>query len=272
MPFASHLDGQIEYFVEGSGPPLLLLHGVANDAQGMWFQRGYVDALSPHFTLIAVNSRGYGNSTPVTTVEHLHYRLYRDDFLAVLDDLGLEQAAVMGYSRGGVLAMFLAMEYPERVSALAIGAANLHEESGRRGFGTATPWRDPRPKLHPRRVAGAIRRRIRQRLRPTPPSDPMSRWTPILREHGITFPEAWERFIRPLADSERAVERLTMPALFFQGDLDTQFDVNETRALVERLAQGELVVVPGATHDLISRPERVLPIVTPFLQRTAGVG
>lgn len=265
MPFATHLDGQIEYFVEGEGPHLLLLHGVGNDGR-QWWTNGYVEALSPHFTLVAPNSRGYGNSTPVTKLEHLPYQLYRDDFLAVMDDVGAERFAVLGYSRGGVLAMTLAMEYPERVTALIAGAANLsRSRSYQRSASDPTEPPRVRPIYHPRRLAGIVKRR----LRPPPPSS--SRWTPVLKQHGIPSYEGWDRYIKPLADPERAEERLTMPTLLFQGDNDRAFDLAETIRLAERLRHGQMEVVVDADHGLNRQPERVLPLIKPFLlQHAAG--
>lgn len=119
MPFVTHLDGEIEYFVRGSGPPLMLVAGVGDTAE-MWDDHGYVDAFSPHFTTIAVNPRGYGGSSPIAELKHLAYALYRDELHAVIDDIGSERGTVMGSSRGWILSTALATEYPERVSARVV--------------------------------------------------------------------------------------------------------------------------------------------------------
>ena len=267
MPFATHLDGKIEYFVEGNGPPLMLVAGVGDTAE-LWTDHGYVAALSPHFTTIAVNPRGYGGSSPITELEHLPYQLYRDDLHAVIDDVGSEQVSVMGYSRGGILSTALAAEYPERVSALVVGGANLSRSLNHRTDNVARAAQAAgRPWFHPRRIAG----RVRRKLQPGRYAS-ASRWRPVLRKYGIPQHEAWERYIRPIADVDRAVERLTMPALFFQGEQDRTFDLEETRTFVERLEQGELEVVADANHELIHEPERVLPFVAPFLLKHAGLG
>ena len=99
----------------------------------------------------------------------------------------------------------------------------------------------------------------------------MSRWQPVLQREGISYREAWDRFIRPVSDIDRVTERLTMPTLFFQGDQDAMFDVGETVSLVSRLQQAELEVIPGGTHDLVSQSGQVLPAIMPFLLRTAGL-
>jgi pimeloyl-ACP methyl ester carboxylesterase len=260
MPFATHLDGQIEYFVEGDGPPLLLVHGTGGGARG-WYNRGYVGALSQHFSTIAPNSRGYGDSSPVSKLEHLSWALYRDELLAVLDDLGVAQAAVFGYSRGGRLAATLAMEYPERVSALVIGGANLQPNS-------AFPFRQSRPRLHPRRLAGVLKRHTRRQFRGR--SGPDTIWRAVLDEHGMSQEEAERIHIDPLLDIERAVKQMTMPALFFQGERDAMFAVDDTARLVDRLDQAELEVIPGAGHEVFQHLDLVLPVVEPFLLRMVG--
>jgi len=264
MPFATHLDGQIEYFVEGDGPPLLLIHGTASDARGMWFDRGYVSALSQNFTTIAVNGRGYGGSSGVTKLEHLSWALYRDELLAVLDQLGVSQAAAFGYSRGGRLAAILAMEYPERISALVMGGANLQPNS-------AFPFRrlsDSRSPLHPRRLAGVLKRRILRQSRSQ--SGPDTIWGPVLKEYGMSQQEAERIHIDPFLDIERAVHQITMPTLLFQGERDAMFALEDSARLVDRLDRAELTVIPGAGHDVIRRPDLVLPVVEPFLLQRTG--
>lgn len=269
MPVASHLDGRIEYFVEGNGPPLLLLHGAGSDAS-LWFHHGYVEELAREFTVITPNNRGYGGSSPVATPDHLRFELYRDDLRAVLDDADVERALVMGYSRGGVLATLLAMEYPERIAGLVVGGGNLARNhrsrpSGRNRFGLP----DPRRIDSPGQVTAAVGRRVREYILGPPPRSP-SRWNLILERLDVPRHEVWQRYVAPLADADRAAERLTMPALFFQGERDGAVDLRETRSLVARLPNGEFHMVPGATHALITEPDRVLPLVVPFLRRTAS--
>lgn len=61
-----------------------------------------------------------------------------------------------------------------------------------------------------------------------------------------------------------------MPALLFQGDRDRAFDLADTIALADRLKQGRMEVVVGADHSLNRQPERVLPLITPFLLEHAA--
>jgi pimeloyl-ACP methyl ester carboxylesterase len=56
-----------------------------------------------------------------------------------------------------------------------------------------------------------------------------------------------------------------MPALFFQGERDGTFAVELTRAFAESLPDARFVAIAGVDHQLLQRPELVLPIVRPFL-------
>ena len=100
---------------EGGGPPVLCLAGLTRDGRDF-------DYLAPHVSevrLIRLDSRGRGGSAradPSTyTIPH-----EAADALALLDHLGLERAAILGTSRGGLIAMALATAAPERLSGACL--------------------------------------------------------------------------------------------------------------------------------------------------------
>jgi len=118
MP-TSHLEvpgGRLPVVDEGTGPPIVLLHAAVADLRA-W------DAMVPAlvaagYRVIRFDARDFGGSTgddvPFTN---------RADVVAVLDSLGLERAALVGNSRGGMTAVDTAIESPERVIAVVgVGA------------------------------------------------------------------------------------------------------------------------------------------------------
>jgi pimeloyl-ACP methyl ester carboxylesterase len=116
-----HLDvpgASIYYETDGhiSSPALLLLHaGVAT--LRMWDPQ--IEALAADHFVIRFDSRGYGQTQCADAPFD-----ERADALAVLDHLGILTAAVIGSSRGGGLALDLALEHPDRVTGLvAIGSS-----------------------------------------------------------------------------------------------------------------------------------------------------
>lgn len=108
---------RIYYEVEGSGPPVVLIHaGVAN--LRMWDDQ--VPALRDAYRVIRYDTRGYGR-TETDAVEFSN----RADIAALLDHLGEASAHVVGFSRSGSIALDFALEYPDRVRSLVVGAGGI---------------------------------------------------------------------------------------------------------------------------------------------------
>ena len=102
----------LSHDVEGSGPPILLLHSGVADRR-MWDD--LVPALGHAFTVVRPDFRGFGDS-PMPPGEYAD----ADDLDALLDHLGLVDAAVVGSSFGGRVALELATLHPARVSSLVL--------------------------------------------------------------------------------------------------------------------------------------------------------
>lgn len=104
----------------GSGPPLLLLHGISQ-THLMWHK--VAPLLARDFTVVATDLRGYGESgKPPTTLDHAPYskRAMARDQVEVMRRLGFERFFLAGHDRGGRVAYRLAIDHPERVLKLAV--------------------------------------------------------------------------------------------------------------------------------------------------------
>jgi pimeloyl-ACP methyl ester carboxylesterase len=109
--------GPIEVARCGSGPAVLLIHGIP----GSWRQCvPLAEDLADDFTVLMPSRPGYGR-TPVTTGRT--YDEQADAFAALLDASGVESAAVLGISGGGPIAVALASRHHERVRALVMACA-----------------------------------------------------------------------------------------------------------------------------------------------------
>ena len=95
----------INYHREGSGPPLLLLHGVGHHWQG-W--QPVIELLRGEFDLIACDSPGFGQSAPLPSGIEPTITSYADAFEWFLAELGLERPHVAGNSMGGAIGLELA--------------------------------------------------------------------------------------------------------------------------------------------------------------------
>jgi pimeloyl-ACP methyl ester carboxylesterase len=111
----------------GNGLPVLFLHGFPH-TRALW--RHQVAALSQHVRCIAVDLRGFGESTTDGPYGIEQYAL---DVCAVLDHLEIEQAVIAGLSMGGYIAMGCWRHCPERVLALCLldTQMNADDEAGR---------------------------------------------------------------------------------------------------------------------------------------------
>jgi len=98
---------------EGAGHPVVLLHGFP-DSSDLW--RHQIPALTgAGFRAIAPDLRGFGRSPRPERVEDYALPIVVGDVIALLDDLGLEQADVVGHDWGSALGWALTSRFPERV-------------------------------------------------------------------------------------------------------------------------------------------------------------
>ena len=113
------VDGARLYFRDiGQGPPILVLHGGPDFSHSYFLPE--LDRLSDSFRLIYYDQRGRGRSADGVEPEDVSIESEMEDLDAVRRFFGLESAAVLGHSWGGVLAMEYAIRHPNHVSRLIL--------------------------------------------------------------------------------------------------------------------------------------------------------
>lgn len=121
----AHLEDQVRvaYVDEGLGAPVLLLHGCPFSSF-VW--RDVIGELSATFRCIAPDLLGLGDTeTPAGADWSLPAQL--DTVLALMDDLGLGEVAVVGHDQGAAIAQLLAARHPDRVNALVLANAEAYD-------------------------------------------------------------------------------------------------------------------------------------------------
>jgi len=113
---------RIHYLMEGSGPPVVLLHGAGGNIRDWSFKT--IDALKKDFTVIAFDRPGHGY-TECLHNEGETLEEQADILAAAMKLLGHHEAIIVGYSFGGAVALLWALNYPRMVQGLClIGAVS----------------------------------------------------------------------------------------------------------------------------------------------------
>jgi 3-oxoadipate enol-lactonase len=116
MPESTNGDVTIYYEDEGSGAPVLLIHGHTMDRR-IWDQV-MPSLLAADLRVVRPDLRGHGRSTRPDFGYHLSH--HAADMAAVLDDSGVASASVVGYSIGGGVALEMALTMAERLDGLVL--------------------------------------------------------------------------------------------------------------------------------------------------------
>ncbi len=108
-------------FVAKTDNVIVLLHGNGEDHRTFDMQ---IEALSEKSFVIAIDSRGHGNTT--VGEQNFSIDLMAEDLSKLADELNLGNFSLLGFSDGGNVALTYAVRHPERLSALAVSGANLN--------------------------------------------------------------------------------------------------------------------------------------------------
>ena len=218
---------RMAYAVHGNGPVVLFLHGGGDSAEHSFEQQ--IDVFAEHHRIVAPDQVGQGRTPDVTTP--LSYTAMMKDTAALLQQLKLRHVDVFGWSDGGILAMMLAIRYPDLVHRLIVSGVNIAPEG-----------------LNPDDLAEL---RATQIKRPKTIDEKLTRlWS--------TSPTAIELNLGLLA-------QIKQPTLLISGDRDA-VTLEHTLKIFHALPNAELCVLPGTDHATFSgRAEWLNPLLVHFL-------
>ena len=120
MPFFNNNNAEIYYDVQGKGPEVLLIAGLASDSQSWQF---ILKAMIKNFTVITFDNRGTGR----TKIKDYRFSI-RDmayDSMALLKHLNIDQCMVIGHSMGGCIAQDLAYLAPEKIRKMVLASTTM---------------------------------------------------------------------------------------------------------------------------------------------------
>jgi pimeloyl-ACP methyl ester carboxylesterase len=196
--------GQVHYREAGSGRPLLLLHQTASSSA--MYERA-APHLAGRFRVIAMDTPGFGMSDPHPEPS---IEAYAAAVLALLDTLGVDRAAVVGFHTGAGIAIELAASHAERVeAAILIGVLPMKSDEDRQYWREqiVKPWQ---PDWH----GEFLRKHLDQLQGYVPQDDPdllLAELIPRLQAGG-TYWHAYESVIQHR--SWEQLQRIEVPTLF----------------------------------------------------------
>ena len=223
--FITASDGlRVHYIEQGTGTPVILIHGYTANAEWKWFRPGIAAALATTHRVVAIDARGHGQSEKPHDAMRYGPRMAQN-VIELMDALGIDRAHVHGYSMGGSLLTQILKSHPNRVITAIYGGSGVREVDpvwvSRIPDDPETPEVDP---AHPR---------------------PGERWA--------TYP-GFDRAALdavsdyPWTEEQHAIDLRTIdiPVLAIVGGYDRPN--NRTHRMQRELKDFTRVVLPGETH------------------------
>jgi pimeloyl-ACP methyl ester carboxylesterase len=251
------VDGvRVHVLDEGQGPAVVLLHGNGTMAEDFVIS-GLFGRIAAHHRAIAIDRPGYGHS------ERPRDRLWTASAQAklvrgVLDEIGVEDAVIVGHSWGTLVALALALEHPEAVRGLVL-LSGYYLPTGRADVwvlaGPAVPVVGDvmRYTISPplgRAMAGQFMRKI---FAPLPVASRFERYFPLemaLRPSQIRASAEESAFMVPGATAmQDRYGELRVPTVILTGDADEIVTADrQSIRLADEIPGSELRVLPGLGH------------------------
>jgi pimeloyl-ACP methyl ester carboxylesterase len=248
---------EIAYERAGDGPPLVLVHGAAEDGR-MW--RPQLETLSGELTVVAWDEPGAGRSADLPAGFGLAD--YAHCLAALIEQFALGPAHVAGISWGGTLVQELYRHHPELVHTLIL-------------VDTYAGWKGSLPAEEVRaRVAGARRMLAApaEAFDPTLPGlfagDPPARFASLLEEVAADVRrETLERQLAIMAETDQRdlLPHIAVPTLLLWGERDARSPLDVARRFEQAIPDATLVVIEGCGHvSNLERPEEFSAAVRDF--------
>jgi pimeloyl-ACP methyl ester carboxylesterase len=231
------------YEVNGSGDPLILLHGGMCTAETF---DGQTPALAEHFRVYLPERRAHGRTADVPGP--ITYEIMAQDTIAFIEAVGIGRAHLVGWSDGALVGLLVALWRPELVGKLVLMAQNVN-------------WEGMRPELAS--FAGHMTKAM------VPPN--LKQAYEALSPDGPDHLDAVLHKMLALWNTDPAfplsdLERISAPALVLAADDDITLSIEHAAAMQRALPDSQLAVVPGASHAVpMEKPELVNRLILDFL-------
>jgi pimeloyl-ACP methyl ester carboxylesterase len=248
---------EIVYRRMGEGPPLVFVHGAADDGR-IW--QPQLAALADEFTVVAWDEPGAGRSSDLPAKFDLAD--YAHCLEAVVEDVGLGPAHIAGLSWGGTVAQELYRHHPCLVATLIL----IDTYAGWRG---SLPAQELRARIHgAREMLAAPPATFDTTLPGLFASNPPAEFVALLEEIAADVrPENLARQLSIMAeiDQRDLLPQIAVPTLLVWGELDARSPLSVAHQFEEAIPDTKFVMIPGAGHlSNLEKPELLNEAVREF--------
>lgn len=241
----------------GTGRPVVLIHGLGL-CQDMW--QWTRPALEDAYDVIGYDLYGHGESAPPPRRPDL--ALFSEQLDGLLRELGLAQAAIVGFSLGGMICRRFALDHPAKARALAI-LNSPHRRTPVAQEAVLARVEQARAEGPGATVEAALERWFTDDFRRNHPevTAQVRRW--VLANDPEIYPSVYRVLACGIDEITGPGARLCLPALVLTGAEDFGNGPEMTRAIAEDIAGGRALILPGLRHmalaedpDAVNRPLR----------------
>jgi pimeloyl-ACP methyl ester carboxylesterase len=231
-------DVRLRYRELGRGEPVVLVHGYAGSLED-W--AGFGDSLAINHRVIALDNRGFGQSSKFGEPARFG-RAMGEDVVALLDQLRIKRAHLVGHSMGALIAAYVAAYHPERVATVSLLAGPFYPDSAQFAGETARWIADL--------DSGAGMHAFIRWIDPTT-NDSTSRLfdAEAMAHNDLPSLKAVMRAMGGLVIDANRARSIGVPAVAVVGTNDPLLP--QSRAIASAWPGARLVEVPGATHILV---------------------
>jgi len=235
---------------------VLMVHG-NHEGGAAWY--GWVPQLARHYKVVRPDTRGFADSTPMPRDFPWSMDLVIDDFVQLMDSLGIERFHLVGAKIGGTIARAFAARRPERVRTLTVvGSPTLLRANKKAALLKA---------IEEDGIEARARRGMAARLGTTFPPEAVEWWIKFM---GRTPPSSVLGFVNAInfTDISADIPKIKCPMLVITTEGSSLASIEQTRAWQEQVPNSELLVLPGDSyHIAVTDPDRCARETLDFFQR-----
>jgi 3-oxoadipate enol-lactonase len=221
---------------------ILMLHGNSENS-GVWY--AWVPTLARHYRTVRPDMRGFGQSTPMPADFEWSLDVIVDDYISLMDSLGIEKFQLLAAKIGTTVARRFAARYPDRIKTLVlVGAPPAERDNVAANVGE---W------VEEFRREGGIKawaeRTMRKRLGSAFPEEGIDWWIETMGKTASSTQVGFMQFI-PMANVAADLPKIACPSLVVTTEGSALGTVEETQAWVDNIPNSRLLVLPTDSYHV----------------------